>query len=477
MKKLIIYTSVSLAVLFTAVSCTKDLTDLNNDSKKPAGVSQGALFASAQKELVDAVTSTNVNLNIFRLIVQHWQETTYLDESRYDLNTRSIPDNFWDAIYTDVVKDLEESRGVVNADGTISDGVKKNQIAQIEIMSVYAFSVGVNTFGDIPYKKAMDIENIFPAYDGAQAIYDDLIVRLDAAIAALDAGSGSFDHSDLIYRGDIAKWKKFANSLKMRLGMILADVSPAAAKKIVEEAAPGAFGSNDDNATFPYSTVPPNTNPLWEDLVQSQRQDFVGANTLIDFMNAKNDPRRAIFFTQRNGTYIGGNPGSSSPFSNFSGPGTLLTKKDLVGLLIDYAEVEFMRAEALERQFAVGGTPKSHYDNAIKASFQYWGLATTDADTYLARPDVAYATATGTYKQKIGEQKWVALYNRGYDAWVEWRRLDFPKLKVPNRAQSVTPLRFTYSIDEQNLNRTNYDAAAAAIGGDVVATKLFWDKF
>ncbi len=121
------------------MSCTKDLTDLNNDSKKPAGVSQGALFASAQKELVDAVTSTNVNLNIFRLIVQHWQETTYLDESRYDLNTRSIPDNFWDAIYTDVVKDLEESRGVVNADGTISAGVKKNQIAQIEIMSVYAF--------------------------------------------------------------------------------------------------------------------------------------------------------------------------------------------------------------------------------------------------------------------------------------------------------------------------------------------------
>ncbi|MET7001293.1 SusD/RagB family nutrient-binding outer membrane lipoprotein [Chitinophaga defluvii] len=477
MKKLIIYTSVALAVLFTGVSCTKDLTDLNNDKKKPAGVSQGALFASAQKELVDAVTSTNVNLNIFRLIVQHWQETTYLDESRYDLNTRSIPDNFWDAIYTDVVKDLEESRGVVNADATISDGVKKNQIAQIEIMSVYAFSVGVNTFGDIPYKKAMDIENIFPSYDGAQAIYDDMIVRLNAAIGALDAGSGSFDNSDLIYRGDIVKWKKFANSLKMRLGMILADVSPAVAKKIVEEASPGAFGANDDNATFPYSTVPPNTNPLWEDLVQSQRQDFVGANTLIDFMNARNDPRRAIFFTQRGGTYIGGNPGSSSPFSNFSGPGTLLTKKDLVGLLIDYAEVEFMRAEALERQFAVGGTPKEHYDNAIRASFQYWGLTTADADTYLARPDVAYATATGTYKQKIGEQKWVALYNRGYDAWVEWRRLDFPKLKVPNRAQSVTPLRFTYSIDEQNLNRTNYDAAAAAIGGDVVATKLFWDKF
>jgi hypothetical protein len=477
MKKLIVYTSLSLAVLFTGVSCTKDLTSLNNEIKKPAAVNQGALFASAQKELTDALTSTNVNLNIFRLIVQHWNETTYMDESRYDLITRAIPDRFWNAIYRDVIKDLEEAKGIVNTDATIDAATKQNQLSQIEIIEVCAYSVIVNTFGSVPYKEAIDIENIFPKYEDGKSIYDDLIKRLDAALAGLDAAGGSFDNNDLIYRGDIAKWKKFGNSLKMRLGMILADVAPAEAKKIVEEAAPGAFTSNADNATFPYSTVPPNTNPLWEDLVQSQRQDFVGANTLIDYMNAKSDPRRPVYFTTRGGAFIGGNPGTSSPFSNFSGPGDLMNKKDLVGLLIDYAEVEFMLAEARERDFAVGGTPAGHYVNGIKASIAYWGVTAAEADTYVARPDVAYATATGDYKQKIGEQKWLALYNRGYDSWVEWRRLDFPKLKVPNRAQSVTPLRFTYPVDEQNLNTANYDAASTAIGGDVVATKLFWDKF
>jgi hypothetical protein len=144
--------------------------------------------------------------------------------------------------------------------------------------------------------------------------------------------------------------------------------------------------------------------------------------------------------------------------------------------LLDYVEVEFYLAEAAARGWTVGGTAAEHYDKAITASMEYWGVDAADITLYLARPDVAYATATGTYKEKIGVQKWLALYNRGFEAWTEWRRLDAPVLVAPANALSVIPVRFTYPVQEQNLNGTNYASAATAIGGDKVDTKLFWDK-
>jgi hypothetical protein len=89
---------------------------------------------------------------------------------------------------------------------------------------------------------------------------------------------------------------------------------------------------------------------------------------------------------------------------------------------------------------------------------------------------VAYATAAGNWKQKIGTQKWIALYNRSYETWTELRRLDFPVITAPVNAKSGFPNRLTYPNTEQTLNGTSYTAAASAIGGDVVTTKLFWDK-
>lgn len=84
-------------------------------------------------------------------------------------------------------------------------------------------------------------------------------------------------------------------------------------------------------------------------------------------------------------------------------------------------------------------------------------------------------TAAGTYKQKIGTQKWIALYNRGFEAWTEWRRLDYPVLTAPADALSDIPVRYTYPVQEQNLNTANYDDAVSAIGSDKVTTKIFWD--
>jgi hypothetical protein len=259
--------------------------------------------------------------------------------------------------------------------------------------------------------------------------------------------------------------------------MRLSDVNSATAKTIVESAAAGTFASSSDNAMFAYLDAPPNTNPVWVNLVQSGRKDFVAANTLVDKMQALNDPRVPFYFTTdgSGSAYSGGIYGSSNNFASYSKPADRITEPAFEAFFMTYAEVEFFKAEAIERGYSVGGTAAGHYDNAITASMEYWGVDAADIATYLARADVNYATAPGTYKQKIGTQKWIALYESGFESWCEWRRLDSPTLAAPPDAVSVIPLRYTYPVSEQNLNSANFEAASSAIGGDAVATKLFWD--
>jgi hypothetical protein len=463
--------------IFILSACTKDLTSLNVDPKKPLNVPSSALFTNAQRRLSNVMTSSNVNSNIFRLVEQQWQETTYTDESNYDFTTRPVPDNLWDVLYGVVIKNFDETKKKVAED--VGDAaVKKNDLAIADIMQVYAYYYLVTTFGNIPYSQALDITNTFPKYDDAKTVYYDLLTRLDADIAALNPTAGSFDSADIIYGGDIVSWKKFANTLKLKMGITLADSDPAKSKTVVEAAAPNVFTSNADNALFKYQSSPPNTNPVWVDLVQSGRKDFVGASTLVNKLQSLADPRLSLYFTKDGaGSYSGGTPGASSAYATYSKPAVVLTAPDFPSLLLSYSETELSLAEAVERGFAVGGTALSHYNAGVTASIKYWGGSDAAAITYLASPTVNYLVATGTYKEKIGIQKWLALYNRGWDAWIEQRRLDSPLLTAPPTAQSGFPVRLKYPINEQNINGNNYKAAATAIGGDKVETKLFFDKF
>jgi hypothetical protein len=476
MKKFLL---IILLPLFLLVACKKDLTSINVDPKSPLTYPSGAFFTSAQKSLADLMASTNVNTNIFRLIVQYWTPTTYTDEARFDLGTRQIPRQIWNGLYRDVLRDIREAKKLIPSQVT-DETTRQNQLAIAEIMEVYTWYYVVTTFGDVPYTDALNVETTQPKYDDQQTIYMDLLARLDAAIANLDASGDSFGESDIVYGGDIEAWNLFANSFKLKMGMTIADVDNAKAKEVVESAvAAGVFTSNADNAEFHYLPGTPNTNPLWVDLVQSGRKDFVVANTIINTLKTLNDPRLDEFATTDNtGTgYSGGIPGESNNYATFSKMGDAFIDPELPNIFLSYDEVEFFLAEAVERGYNVGGTAKEHYDKAVTASILYWGGTQAEAAAYLAQPSVSYATAAGNYKQKIGNQKWIALYNRGWDEWIEWRRLDFPALVQPPSAQSVIPLRFTYPVPEQNLNRANYDAASAAIGGDLVSTKLFWDVF
>lgn len=465
-------------ILFCLGACRKDFTNLNIDPKRPRDVPPSGLFTYAQRRLSNTITSSSVNLNIFRLIEQYWQETEYTDESNYDITTRPIPDNIWNALYTDVLKNFEEAKKKIPTQ-VANVTVQKNQIAITDIMQVYTWYYLLTTYGNIPYSEALNIDKPFPKYDDAKTVYNDLLTRLDADIAALDPAAGSLGNADIIYNGNVNSWKKFANTFKLKMGMLLADIDNTKAQSIVESAmSAGVFTSNADNATFKYQVSPPNTNPVWVDLVQVGRDDFVAASTLVDNMNTLNDPRRPLYFRiNKAGTFTGGKPGEKSNNGSFSYPAVKLTQPEYPALLLSYDETEFFLAEAVERGYNVGGPAEIHYDNAIIASINYWGGSAADATAYLANQAVAYSKASGTYKGKIGNQKWIALYNRGWDAWIDTRRLDFPKLTAPSTAVSAFPVRLKYPIKEQNVNGVNYSQAAAAIGGDLVITKLFWDKF
>lgn len=465
------------AVVLLATACTRDLADLNIDPKNPSTSPSYAFFTNAQRNLSNTLTSSNVNLNIFRLIVQHWQETQYPEESQYDLGTREINDNTWDALYRDVIRDLREARSLIPTD-VANATTQKNQLAITEVMEIYTWYYLVTTYGNIPYSEAMNIDKPFPKYDDAKTVYNDLLARLDVAINNMVTTGQSFGNADIVYHGNVTNWKKFANSLKLKMGMTIADDDPAKAKATVESAvASGVFTSNDDNALVEYGNTLPNTNPIWVDLVNSGRDDFVAASTLIDTLLSLQDPRIDDYFTtDQSGTgYSGADPGVQSAYVQYSHVHPDITVPDFPGLLLDYAEVRLFLAEAAQRGFSVGGTAAAHYNAGVTASILYWGGTTTEAAAYLAQPNVAYVPAL--YKQRIGVQKWLALYNRGWDAWIEWRRLDNPHLDPAHDALSAIPVRYPYPVNEQNVNRANYEQASTAIGGDNVTTKLWWDKF
>ncbi|SCY35410.1 SusD/RagB family nutrient-binding outer membrane lipoprotein [Flavobacterium caeni] len=483
-----------LGVMAFTVSCNDDLTNLNVDPKNPASVPAESLLANAEKNLFDYMTSTNVNTNVFRLFSQHWTETTYLDESRYDVLQRNIGDNTWRTLYRDVLRDLQEAQKTVMLEEPVTpaeQAAKNNRLAIIETLNIYTYSVLVDIFGNVPYSEALDAEgHPTPAYDDAETIYADLFERLDVAIANIDPDGDSFS-ADVIYGGDMAQWLKFANSLKLRMAITVADAPGLAstAQTAAEEAvASGVFESTGDSATVQYLSVQPNTNPLYEDLVTSGRYDFIAANTLVDYMNGVNDPRRGLYYTSVGGAYIGGPYAEGGDFFEYSSAGdpadgdaehTVLLDPTLEGILMNYIEVEFLLAEAVERGWSVGGTAASHYNNAVNASILYWGGSQADADAYLLQPSVAYATAGATWQEKIGMQAWLGLYNRGFEAWTSYRRLDYPQLVAPASAvaaaEGQVPKRITYPVLEQTLNATNYNAAGSAIGGDKLATRLFWD--
>jgi hypothetical protein len=469
MKKFFLISSILIYI-----SCSSDLEGLNVDQKNATSAPADSFFNLAVKNLSDLQSGitfgTTVNpWNNSRLLVQQISSVTYNEGTTYFLNFN------WDGVYRDVLINLQESTKVLERSANSSDPAVKNKLAILEIMQVYTYSRLVETFGNIPYSEALDVNNITPKYDDAETIYIDLLNRLSSAINNLDVSKASWNQ-DILYSGNVTLWKKFGKSLQLQMGMRIVDFNLQLATKTILEAIPGVFTSNKDNAKVVHLSSPPNTAELWTDLAVGNRKDYVGAEPFVNLLNKLQDPRRTVYFQPVNEKYIGSPSGLVVNYNDFSKYGEIFYQPTTAVIFLDYASVEFFLAEAAERNIGTVTNPEAHYNAAITASFEYYGVD-KGINVYLAQPEVAYTTANGTWQQKIAIQKWLALFNQSPEGYTEWRRLDFPILvSPPDSFIGTVPVRFRYPISEQTLNSENYQSAASAIGGDVMTNKLFWDR-
>jgi hypothetical protein len=469
----------SAFVLIFAIAFTSCELPDNLDPKEATEVPVSTIFTNSLVNFANTVNNSSQNVNVSRLFAQYWQQTTYFDESRYNLQDRGIPDSYSSAFYKDILMDIKETKKLINAveaEGQLAIE-NANKIAILTVMEVYSYQCLVDAFGNVPYSEAlMGAENSAPKYDDAKTIYDDLATKIDAAINAMNTGYGSFGSADVLFDGDVASWKAFASSVKLRLGIRLADVDPGKAKSMVESAAGNAFADG-EGAYFYYNGVVPHVNTIYSHFSVDGRKDWLPANTIVDKMKELNDPRIGQYFTMYEGDYKGAIYGlnGAQSYNNYSNFTDRFMAADFEADLMSYPEVAFILAEAAQRGWNVGGSAQEWYNKGVTASILYWGGTQEEADAYLAQPSVAYDAAN--WKMSIGTQKWIALYNQGVEAWAEWRRLDYPILNVPEElTYGDIPVRMNYPFDEGELNPENYAAAVAAMGGDTQKIKLFWDK-
>jgi hypothetical protein len=499
----------TIGVGFTLSSCEKDFEKINNDPNNPKAVPNSYYLAGAQRGLSDHTFDIWWGTNVGNQLAQYMSSNQYSSESRYSFRTATTNGYFsrfyagglnggrrtGSDLFVGGLYELDQIIANCKADpgATSASGNPNNQIAVATLLKAWLYQNITDCWGDVPYTEALNPDNNrAPKYDRQSVIYSGLISDINTALGLIDAGQPG-PVGDLIYSGDMDLWKKFANSLKMRLAIRMADVNGAAAQTAFEEAnASGAFTSNADNALFPYADGS-DANPFYYNRFIDKRNDYAASNVLLDYLVANSDPRLPCFFNKAtaSGNWVGEVYGLSeanaaaTPNSSVSLPSDLMVSASLPGIMMDYAQVEFMMAEAAERGWAVSGA-QTHYDAGVTASIEFWTdlngspASTGDITAYLAKDSVNYthASSGANYKEKIGRQKWIALFNQGIQGWAEWRRLDFGVLQLPadgNLEGTGIPKRMKYAQDEQTLNSGNYSSAVAAQGADTQDTRVWWD--
>jgi hypothetical protein len=480
--------------LFFVAACTDDFDEINTNPNQPETVPPTYLLTYAQERLLDRLYDGFDNSRIGMTLAQYWAQNQYSEESRYQYRP-ATNNTTWNDFYTginnlqEIIRYNEENEVLRN----------ENQIAVARILKAWAFQTLTDIYGDIPYFEALNAREgtISPAYTPQSEIYQDLLKELTEASAQIDLNvrldPDRPNGGDLIYAGDVSKWRKFANSLKLRVAIQMADRMPNEAILAIQEAVTaGVFESNADNAEIKYVSAQPNTNPLYVDVVVNGRIDYSSSDVLVNQLKQRNDPRLAAFFepavnsvttADPDGEFIGRPYGQNQVNANalnaddVSQLSEKILSPDFPGKIMDFAEVNFILAEAAQRGASVNGTAAEYYARGIRASMEYWGVGTpAQINAYiLANP---YDPAN--YKQSIGVQKWIALYTQGFQGWTEYRRLDFQgvfKMPVDGPLISIdrVPLRRVYPPDEQTLNQNNYRAAVSNQGEDTYVTKVWWD--
>jgi hypothetical protein len=490
-----LYTLLLLSLL-ASLGCTSDFDDMNTNPNEPERVPTAYLLTQAQRGARGEQQLFSSNL-----YAQLFAETQYTGTSRYDLEQLSF-DTYYNGPLADLqeIIDLNTNPQTRDLAEVVNYGAHENQLAVARILKAYLYQLITDQWGDVPYAEALQgTDNFAPAYTPQEEIYADLVKELKEAVAQIKVGDPL--PGDMIYHGDMKLWKKFGNSLLLRVGIRMSEVPEAqalATDAITTALADSAnvFRSNSESAVFRYLGEAINSNPIYYHFHVDNRTDYAVSNTLVDFMIDHGDPRLEVYANPTETSVLAGDAleyvgelygvtdeiAGGTENANISFIGDYWKENAATPLIFQsYSEVLFIQAELAARGWGGLGPAqaKAYYNKAIIASMEYYGI---DADTvkkYLEFDNVKYDQSH--WRQLIGEQKWLSLYAVGHEPWSEWRRLGFPVLKrAPNATEDrEIPLRRTYDTREFTLNRDNVAAAVTrqTNGGTLtMATPVWWDR-
>jgi len=475
------YTTLLLAgaVLLVSVSCKKELANTNKNPNGTENPQPDYLLTAASKLTADTYWGVDNNINSSLLFVQHWAKIQYTDPDRYILTNGSFT-VLWNTGFSQSITDLNK---VISL--SADQGVPNYKGVALVLRS-WVFQLLTDAYGDIPFRQAGNIDSFLtPVYNTQQEVYHGLLDDLKTAQTTLDpAGTGI--QGDPIYNGNIPSWKKFANALRLRIALRIADREPVLAKQVLTDiqAEGGSYIDNNSAIAQLVYQPSPNQNPISN--IFDTRDDYRISRTIVDTLAALNDPRLPVYCAPTsdaphgfvgipNGLTVG--DAANLGFTKTSKPGTYFSAPLAPAVIISYSEVLFGLAEAAARGFT-NDDPATLYGQAIQASLNQYGITdATIVNNYKNQPSVQYNAAN--YKRSIGNQKWIALFGQGLEAFAEWRRLDYPQLKpaVAGVLNGSLPVRFIYPGTEQSLNGTNYTKAVADQGPDLLTTKLWFDMY
>ena len=496
-----------LILFFTGIltlgSCKK-MMDINTDPDR---------LASTTSLYPQLLTSAQVNLgfeggsDLYRYTTEIMQQMsgqasqpnqTY-EYYRYNI-TGSDQNNVWGSMFATTLGDLE----LVIAQAT--EAGSPHYVGVAKILKAYEYSKAVDTWGDIPYTEAMQLDkNTQPKYDDDATIYPKLISLLSSAIADLNAatstqspGTNSTFYTNASWATAKPFWIKLANTLQLRLLLHYSKKDPAfmvsQMTALINSAGVTFMASNADNFQHNFFNIANQRNPI--SAFEVSRPDYLYADAkMVGMMNAKSDPRRPFYFSDYplgSGAYVGVSATAPPPAANklysrihtfLRGAVTTAATGTNSGVysgaatqrILPYAEYCFIRAEAALME--VPGDAQAWFTNGITAAMQEVGVAAADITTYLT----ANGTLAGTNAQKLQqiiEEKYIALFGVAVEPWNDWRRTGYPVLTVPtNKITSVTavPRIFFYPQTEIDLNPNNPGQKADDLQGGAQG-KVFWDN-
>lgn len=457
-------------ILFAGValtSCNKFKEDINKDPNRPSTASGIQLIANSELSLPGLSSSPQGEYH-----AQFLGETQYPGASLY-------PDggtNFY-GLYQGPLMNLEE---VLKSNLSGVEGPVVNQKAVARILKAYYFWHITDRWGDVPFTEALQGRSDFtPKYDKQEAIYDSIFKWMKEVNASIVPGNIA---KEIMYDGDMAKWKRFGNTVHLLAALRLSEVNPTkAASEFNIALANGVINANTDNFVYKHLADATNQSYWYGQVVNQNRQWWALTETLVDYMNPINDPRLPVY-GKRNaaGIYRGIPYGTTVGVPNVTGyslMGDSIYAQNAKIYLVTYAQVLFARAEAAKRGWIAGGdaAAKSNYDMAIEQSIRQWTGSNTGVAAYMLQTGIPYNAATAM--QQIGMQRWVHLFMHGFEAWAEWRRTGYPSNLVTPGGRAI-PLRHAYPPNEVFNNGTNYQAAVQSQWGgtDGLYGKVWWDK-